>query len=206
MAMFNKRDEFGWMAVALHWLLFLLILGLFVGGKYSDSLSSSAKNPLVIGIHKQLGLAVFILMVFRLLWRLINTTPQAINTNVILRLLAFLNHWLLYFAVLFQAFAGVAMTQMSGRVVELFGVFQLPSVAGAGRFIVENLETLLALEGSPARQMRGIHELGATVILVLLALHVLGALAHHTVFQDDTLRRMSFGYRPAYAKKRQGGL
>ena len=54
----------------------------------------------------------------------------------------------------------------------LFGAFPLPGAPSLGL------------------PMKGIHEIGSNLGIVLLALHVLAALKHHFVNRDDVLRRM----------------
>ena len=206
MGFFNSRDTFGGAAVALHWLLFLLLVGLVAGGKYSASLSPNDKDAMLIGIHKQIGMAVFALMAFRFLWRLINTTPQALSESFAVRSLALLVHWLLYLSVMFQAWVGVVMSQMFGRKASLFNVWEVPSMVDAGRRLLEAipewLGSILFQTAKQAQQMRELHDWGAWLIIALVGLHIAGALTHHIVMGDDTLRRMWFGYLPDYARKK----
>lgn len=214
MAMFNRRDDFGWMAVSLHWLLFILIFGLIAGGKYSASLLSGEKIGGLINIHKQIGVAVFVLMAFRLLWRLINTRPEALSNVFFLKAAAFATHWLLYLTVMFQAAVGVFMSQLGGRDVHFLG-WELPSYAETGEAVLgwftgsEFLRSFLFGQiTSPAKQMRELHDWVGWLIILLIVVHVLGALMHHYLAKDDTLRRMMFRFKPTYAKKdpHQGGL
>lgn len=202
MSALNKRDDYGWVAVTLHWLLFLLLVGLVASGKYSESLSVGSKNTALIDIHKQVGIAVFMLMMFRLLWRLINITPQAIATNILARLTAFLVHWILYIVVLAQALIGVLMTQLAGRNVVFLDTMKIPSMTKYAREFLEFMPENIVGDGSPARQMAELHHLGATAIISLVAVHAGIALAHHIFWGDDTLRRIFYGYVPAYAKKK----
>lgn len=202
MAMFNKTDEYGWMALSLHWLLFLLLAGLLISGKYSDSLSPLEKSDLIIGAHKQVGMAVFVLMAFRLLWRLINRTVRS-SESWIARFLSFFMHWLMYLTVLAQAAVGVAMAQLAGRDVLFFNLFKVPSLEGLGANFLAVLPDFISLAGnSEAAHMRSVHELVGTFLIVLIVVHVAVALIHHFLMGDDVLRRMSFGYRPSYADKK----
>ncbi|MCH9704779.1 MAG: hypothetical protein K0U15_01465, partial [Proteobacteria bacterium] len=50
-------------------------------------------------------------------------------------------------------------------------------------------------------QLRQWHELGAHIILGLIAAHVLAALFHHFYLGNDTLRRMWFTYRLKMLRK-----
>lgn len=198
MSIFNKRDQYGFIALLLHWLLFLLIAGLMASGKYSDSLPRDEKIGYLIGVHKQVGVAVFCLMAFRLLWRLINTGVEALTESRLTRLLAFITHWLLYLVVLGQALSGVLMSQFSGRDVT-FLIWQVPALISKSELL--NLLPFLPAEASRAGFWRDMHGWGADIIIGLVALHVVGALFHHFIRREDTLRRMWFGYVPFYAKE-----
>jgi len=191
MSLTNTRYNYGWVAITLHWLLFLLIAGLMASGNYSDSLPREAKDPQLIGIHKQVGVAVLMLMLFRLLWKLVNSSVRLDGSGALLRLVAHLNHWLLYAAVLAQAACGVLMSQLFGNDVFLLG-FELPRFVDGREFL-----------GIGARDMRGYHSIGGKVIAALVALHVLGALTHHFYWRDNILRRMWFGFQPGYTKDAQ---
>lgn len=213
MPTFNRRDDFGWMAVLLHWLLFILIAGLIAGGKYSDSLGSAEKILILITSHKQIGVAVFVLMAFRLVWRIINTTPEALSNIWYLKIAAFTVHWLLYVLVLFQAAVGVYMSQLADREVS-FLVWELPSFAGQGKALLEFIsgapavhEFLFGEETSAVKRMRALHEWGGNILLAFIIIHVVGALMHHIVLVDNTLRRMFFGYVPPVyrAKDKEDG-
>ncbi len=202
--MFNRRDQYGWMALLLHWLLFLLIAGLLAGGKYSASLPSGDKIGILIGAHKQIGMAVFLLMAFRLLWRIINTSVAS-SSSWLFGMLAFLMHWLLYIIVLMQAAIGVAMSQMARRDVVFFNFYELPSLADAGDRFLEIIAPLIpyfsAADAPAAHQMRALHEFVGDTMIVLIGLHIVVGLWHHFMIGDETMRRMSFRYTPDYVQK-----
>lgn len=190
MSLMNQRDRYGWVAKLLHWLLFLLIAGMIASGKYSASLERVDKIPDMINAHKQIGIAVFFLMAFRLLWRMINQKVESMTDSGLLRLLAWLSHWLMYLAVLAQAGIGVLMIQASNRTV-FFLDWQLPHFVGKHGLLG------ISLDGGILREWHGY---GGTAIIVLVGVHVLAALLHHFYWDDDTLRRMGFGYTPGYLK------
>lgn len=199
MPVMNKRDAYGGVAIFLHWLLFLMIAGLVVSGKFTDSLP--APKGQIIGVHKQVGVAVFLLMAFRLLWRLINTRVESLNENKLLRLLAFVVHWLLYLVVLLQALTGVLSSQLAGRAVTFLGN-DIPLLVGQGGLLLEKFPALPFLAQNSriqAEQFHSLHHLGGTAILVLIGLHFLGVIVQ-VLRRDETLRRMWFGYTPYYAK------
>ena len=195
MPFMNRRDYYGWFTILLHWLLFLLIAGLVASGKYSHSLPRAEKIPELIGYHKQVGVAVLVLMAFRLLWRIINTSVESESESVLLRFFAWLNHWALYLVVMGQAVIGICMTQAGGRDVTLFGM-PVPELGGELGYLTERFGEQFA----DGKLLFAWHGYGAIAIGVLVAIHIIGALMHHFYWADDTLRRMWFTYRPSYTK------
>ena len=73
----NTRQRYGFVAIGLHWLVAVLVLGLFILGlwmvdlTYYDQWYRSAPT-----IHQSVGVLLFILMVLRFLWRMINPQPM----------------------------------------------------------------------------------------------------------------------------------
>jgi cytochrome b561 len=54
------------------------------------------------------------------------------------------------------------------------------------------LDFIAGLDNKPLRELfKEVHEVAGAVILVIIALHVLGALKHKFIDKDDTLKRMS---------------
>ena len=194
----NGRDYYGVIAITLHWLVFIMVVGLIASGKYSDSLPKPDSQ--VIGIHKQVGLVLFLLMAFRLIWRWFNQSPESLTPNVLIRFAAFVVHYLMYAVVFLQVYSGVLMTQLGGKVVTLFGA-KLPEVFDGSNWLLGMMS--FALDESPpvAKQMRELHGLLGDTFIVLIGAHIFGALFHHLRLGDDTLRRMFYRYAPAYAQK-----
>ena len=204
MRIFNERDAYGAVAIILHWLLFLLIVGLLVSGKYSDSLPVNGKYFQITDIHKQVGVAVFMLMAFRLLWRMINREPENLEggSPPVIR---FLVHWLLYLTVLGQALIGMSMSQLAGLKVSLLG-WEVPQIFGSP--LPELLDPTGILPWLPfffddtqketAMVLREWHEIGGWLIIGLVGFHFLGAMYRWIVLRDDAIKRMWFGYVPSY--------
>ena len=201
MSALNTRDNFGWVTRTVHWLSFFIVIALIAGGKYSDSLPQDSKIPFLIDAHKQLGIALFIFVVFRLSWRLVSPMPEHIGEG----LTAFtsgLVHLLIYFSLMFQAYIGVAMSQLFKRDVSFFGLFELPNITDSTAGLLNFISIFHSFSAESAgRQMRELHSLVGDGIIILIALHIGGALWHHMIIRDDTLRRMMPGYKPLYHRK-----
>jgi cytochrome b561 len=83
---------------------------------------------------------------------------------------------MLYVAVLGQAFSGVLLALQTGLPETFFGGGKLPA-----DFWIYPLRT--------------VHYIFSRMLMVLIALHVAGALYHTLVLGDGLLRRMFFGRR-----------
>jgi cytochrome b561 len=116
-------------------------------------------------------------MVFRALWRNIQPTPEHLPSHSKLeRRIGHITHISLYIIFFLICISGYLITTADGRGIEVFGLFTVPSL---GEFI-QNQEDIAG----------SIHEWLAYSIIALTGLHALGALKHHFIDKDDTLKRM----------------
>jgi cytochrome b561 len=181
-------------AILLHWVIFLLVIGLFTSGQIAEgigeqikALQATAADPAIaeqikglmadrgqlMGIHKATGVIVFCLVALRLIARLAIGVPEPVATSPIVGLLAKAAHGLLYVALIVMPASGFLMSMYAGRGVDLLGIPPL---------FEKNVEL--------AQQFGAIHGLTMNVILLLVLLHAAAALWHHYVQKDETLGRM----------------
>jgi cytochrome b561 len=188
---FNTRLSYGIIAKLLHWILALLIIGLLASGNFSDTLAR--EDPLkgeIIGVHKIVGTIALLLMAFRLLWWLINSGVEALeSTTGMQRFLARLVHIGLYLAVFTQALSGAAMTQIAGYPAEIFG-WSLPAIFGPGALL--DVPGIFANLKELGMFCRSVHSIAGKVLLALVGLHIVAGLYHHFGVRDETMRRMWF--------------
>src|SRR5690554_232836 len=82
MSLKNSEHHYGWLAVVLHWLVAAVVVGLFALGFWMVDLSYYdewyRKGP---DLHRSIGLILFAVVVFRLLWRFINTSPRPLASH-----------------------------------------------------------------------------------------------------------------------------
>ncbi len=79
----NTEHGYGWMHIALHWLVALAVFGLFGLGLYMVELSyydSWYKGS--VDLHKSIGLTLALLFVLRLVWRLTQARPQPVDSSL----------------------------------------------------------------------------------------------------------------------------
>jgi len=174
--MFNGTDHFGWPAKVLHWVTALAIVGMFPFAWWMTDLPLGPQKLEMYGLHKSIGLTVFALTVLRLGWRLANPQPRFLGGPAWQRHVSDLVHYGLYACLLMIPLIGLLHSNAANFPVPVFGLFTAPQLIGPNRDWVEPLGEA--------------HEIAGIVLLWLFALHVAGALKHHVVDRDDTLRRM----------------
>lgn len=126
--------------------------------------------------HYVLGMLVLPLAVLRLAALFAGTPPSAANpVPGWQRTLAALVKMGLYALMLGMPLAGWILLSAEGGTVVLQG-WELAPLVGPSESLAEVMED--------------VHEAGATLAYVLLGLHVLGALYHHFILRDGTLRRI----------------
>jgi len=127
--------------------------------------------------HKSLGFAALALTVARLAARGLAAAPPLSATRWERRLAAGVQG-LTYVLTLAAIASGWLVVSAAPLPVptRVFGLIAVPNIAAPD-------PTLFAMA-------RHAHQLAAWSIVVLVALHVAGALKHHLVERDDTLRRM----------------
>lgn len=182
----NSSTRYNHIAIVLHWLIALLIIGMLAVGKYMTSLDES--TPLRFDLtqwHKSFGLTLLALSVFRLLWRLTHKPPgHHGNRPGWERFAAGLTHFLFYFLILFLPITGWLMVSasplnISTFLFDLVRVPHLPVVSTA-----PNREELTEL-------FNMFHEYASGILIVLLLLHIAAALRHQFGLKDRIFTRMT---------------
>lgn len=174
----NTATDYGSMAIALHWLVALAVFGLFGLGLWMTELDYyDAWYQRAPDLHKSVGVLLFIVVAFRLVWRRMNPVPAPEPTHAAWeRRLAGIAHALLYALLLAVMIAGYLISTADGRPIEVFGLFAVPATL-SGREAQEDIAG-------------EIHEILAYLLIGLTLLHAAAALKHHFIDRDRTLMRM----------------
>jgi cytochrome b561 len=172
----NTTRSWGALSKALHWLIVLLIITQWVIAERADELKGLAKLQ-TLAWHKSIGMTILMLAVIRLVWRLMNPTPElASETKPWERVLAHISHFLLYVLIFAQPLTGWLMSSAKNYPVSWFNLFQFPD-------LVQPSEQLF-------QQMKDVHHLLFKVLVGVALLHIAGALKHHFIDKNDVLKRM----------------
>ncbi|MCO1333568.1 cytochrome b [Microbulbifer sp. OS29] len=184
----NSATGYGWVAIALHWLMAPAVIGTFILGwwmrqlSYYDPWYRQAPE-----IHKGVGIILLALLLFRLLWRLFNSTPvSSTGTPPWQRRIAGATHGIFYTLLFAIMISGYLISTADGRPIDVFGLFSIPAS-------LQDLPDQEDFAGS-------IHEILAWSLIGLLVLHILASLKHHFIDRDATLRRM-LGIRAKNSEK-----
>lgn len=159
-----------------HWSVALLILGLLIVGFWMGEFDAPFKYE-VYGIHKALGMAVLVLGVLRIIWKIVTKSPKSLESHEKWeKVLSKSIHGVLFLLVVAMPLSGWVMSSAGGHPISFFGLFEFPSIVEKNREI-----------GRAANQA---HELIAYALLLCVGLHIVGALKHHVIDKDETLKRM----------------
>ena len=166
-------------AIALHWLMAILILVTWSIAILVSDLPLSPTRITGYSWHKWLGTSVFFLVIIRLLWRASHPAPKLAIAIPRWQAKAMeFTHIALYLLMLAIPVIGWLMSSAKGYTVNYFGLFDLPD--------------LVEKDKAVGHQLKEIHELLANGLMSLVALHILAALKHHFIDRDGLLYRMSF--------------
>jgi cytochrome b561 len=176
---------YGRVAVALHWLVAIVILGqLFLGWYVHDIPRGTPDRSTWINIHKSAGLCLGLLILFRIVWRLRHGAPaMPARLPAWQSAAARASHGLLYGCMLALPLTGYLASNFSKHGIKFFNAFLLPPWG------VDDRQVYAALNGT--------HVALTWLLVALVALHVLAALAH-LLRRDGVFQRMlPPGRRPA---------
>lgn len=185
-------------AVILHWLIALGIFGMFGLGWFMADLPKDVPKQTMFdvfdlgifhwtmaeeisprsfyfNVHKSFGVTILALIFLRVLWRITHKPPAILASYKIWeRKLATAAHHLLYSLMVLLPLSGVIMATYSKYGIKWFGI-----------------DFIKGLDNNDLREIfKQVHEILGIVILLIIVLHIAGALKHKFIDKDDTLKRM----------------
>jgi cytochrome b561 len=163
-------------AIALHWLLALMIVGMLGFGVYMTGLPMSPARLKYYNYHKWAGITILVLSAARLLWRLTHRPPADLPAPAWQQRAAHAAHRALYVLFFAVPLAGWAYSSAAGFPVVWFAVLPLPDFVPVDKPLSEVLKVL--------------HKALALTLALVVLLHVAAALKHHFVDRDGLLQRM----------------
>ena len=171
------RQPWTRLAVALHWLVAVLILLNIALGWVAEEMAMSPAKLQVFLWHKSIGLSVLALAGIRLCWRFAHAPPAPPESqSPAEQRIASAVHWVLYALIFLVPLTGWWLNSVANFPFRWFGLFPVPHIA------------------APSESQEGWAELAhvwlAWGLCGLIAAHAAAAFKHHLINRDDVLRRM----------------
>jgi cytochrome b561 len=178
MKLTNTPVHFGLITILIHWIMALIIIGLFVLGKYMVDLDYYDNYyHIAPWWHKSFGLLIGVLLLIRIVWRINNPKVNALSNYKPLEIKAAqIMQYLLYLLILICCISGYLISTAEDAGVSFFDWFEIPAVLSNG-------EQQADLAGV-------IHEYSTLALIILAGFHALAALKHHFIDKDKTLIRI----------------
>lgn len=201
----QRQQRYTAVAIALHWAIALLIIGMIAVGWIMGDMAGGPGSPktAIIQVHKSIGITILLLTIARIVWRLMNPPPPEPSMPKWQAMLASSVHILLYVLMIAMPLSGwiMASAEISQHDTRFFGTVEM-YVPGIASLPAETQKGL-------ADTMDTLHSRLAWVIIGLLVLHVAGALKHQLVDKDGLIARMApglFGRTEGPPARGRGGL
>ena len=173
-------------AVVLHWLLVLLVLGLFGLGWYMVGIPKGTPPVAYFyNLHKSIGLVAALPIVLLIWWRCTHVPPPLPATLPAWQArAAHVNHVLFYICLVVLVASGFIESNFTKFGVKFFG-YQLPILGWEDKTLY--------------RIFNRIHVYTSYFFVALMAVHIAAALKHLLINRDGVFQRMwgiASGLRP----------
>ncbi|MFM2397702.1 MAG: hypothetical protein RLZZ144_952 [Pseudomonadota bacterium] len=160
--------------VIVHWLtLVLLVVSWFLGDSLDEARENGGATIAAYVTHAAIGASVMLLTLMRLAFRRQDGVPTALGNTPMDKMAKGIQHFL-YLVLVLIPFSGVMQVLGSavGKAI----------IAGDAALLPSKFNGLFAHEA---------HGVLVNVLIVLVLIHLLGALKHQFVLKDGIMNRMS---------------
>lgn len=195
-----QSERYSSVAITLHWVIAIAILGMILGGWYMTDLPDGADGQYFLyQFHKSTGITILLLTIARIIWRVMNPPPALpADMNGLEKTGSHLVHLGFYGLMIALPLTGWLYSSVSIKLdvpTVLYGLISWPDVP-----FVDGLKTETA-----SGIVNFIHSKLAWVALALLGLHVAGAIKHEFSAEEGVLKRMIPGLFGKAAKPQKPG-
>ena len=176
MQVFNSFGKYGLLAKLFHWITFVILILQIPFGFYLVGLEFSDRRIDLENIHILIGIIVFYITLFRLIWKFLNSSPtdgkSFFKGQVII---AKVNHFLLYLSIFTITISGILKKLYMGEKLN-FLFF---------KYGFKNDNFVLA------DTFYEVHIYANYLLIALITLHVLAVIVHHYIFKDKILSKIT---------------
>ena len=174
MRLTNNLTEYGSISKIFHWLSAAVLVFQIPLGFYLVDMDFSEKRLTIESIHVILGLTIFYLTLFRLIYKAFNPTPSLQNSIFPgQKIIAKINHIFLYISILTITISGALKKLYNGEELNML-FFNLE--------IQDNFDL--------AEIFYEIHIFGNYTLIGLITLHISAVIIHKILFKENLLKRI----------------
>ena len=176
MQVFNSFGKYGLLAKLFHWITFVILILQIPFGFYLVGLEFSDRRIDLENIHILIGIIVFYITLFRLIWKFFNSSPTDGNSFFKGQIfIAKANHFLLYLSIFTITISGILKKLYMGEKLN-FLFF---------KYGFKNDNFVLA------DAFYEVHIYANYLLIALITLHILAVIAHHYIFKDKILNKIT---------------
>jgi cytochrome b561 len=162
----------------LHWATAIAVIVNWRLAENAEHAATQEEGYAIMGQHFALGMTILGLTVLRIIWRLVKRPPPlAASVKGWEAVVAKTVHLIFYVLLIGLPLGGWIAGSLYGTGVDMFGLFTVPALPAP-------------LNEDLGHEIYEIHGTLGQAMLLLIALHVLGALKHHFIGRDGNLYRM----------------
>jgi cytochrome b561 len=171
----DSDSVYGWVSIALHWITAATVVALWFIGKSIFSGDPDAMDARR-SLHVSIAASAWLLILVRIIWRFREGHPHVRGQSMRIHRIARAAHYAMLTILLVMILSGPLMVWADGAKIDIFGLASIAGPFGAS-------EALRSLAWY-------LHSKAAVLLLVLVLLHIGGALKHLMFHDDDTIVRM----------------
>ena len=167
--------QYSWLSKFFHWFTLLLLIAQIPMGFILVRLDFSDLRITIENVHVIVGISIFYITLFRLIYKFFSKSPKLMPEAFFgQNLIAKLNHFALYVALLTITTSGILKKLFNGEKLNFF-IFKLR--------IEDNFDL--------ADQFYNVHVISNYTLIVLISLHILAVLFHQIFLKENILKRMT---------------
>jgi cytochrome b561 len=171
----DSDTRYGWTSILLHWITTIAVIALWLIGK---SIFSSEPETVDArrALHVSIAAGAWLVILFRIAWRFREGHPRVRGQSMRIHRIAKAAHYAMLMLLLAMLLSGPLLVWAGGNPIGIFGLVSIPAPFAAS-------DALRSLAWY-------LHSKAAMLLLVLVLLHIGGALKHLMFHSDDTIVRM----------------
>jgi cytochrome b561 len=171
-----QSQQYHPVAKYLHWIIAAMIVLQFILANLAEDAETPLQELAILANHKSVGISIFLLAIGRLVWRLRQGVPRSLPMPEWQLTASRISHWSMYALIFLLPITGWLTSSASAYSVSWFNLVPLPDLVAPDPELKETLEE--------------IHELHATLLLVIAMIHIAAAL-RHALKREGAFARMT---------------